>query len=259
MAIQEAAFVEVGQVGVTPRTLKILSTDSYATITTAGYLDDWNRMYGPIKATDLVIISYASNQLDFFSPSINVSTGVITLVPINANNALTFSGEWVSGEVLKTSATTNQLERASITADRVMQAGFDTPDVNANIIRFDTIVDQADLAAGGNEILLAGDGTKTYKILGLWLNSGGTNFSGGGGDRLGQITDGTTVYSVIPAATMQSLANATWGDTALPFPASAPINQSTVAAQNLRFSYSGGTTDYTAGQLTISGCAIRIT
>jgi hypothetical protein len=106
--------------------------------------------------------------------------------------------------------------------------------------------------------MVASSGSKRYKIRTLQLNSGGTNFSGGGGDRLGQVTDGTTVYSLIPAATMQSLVNAQWGVTALPNPASAAINTSTAAGANLVFKYSGGTTDYTAGSLVISGIVQRV-
>src|ERR1041385_6683551 len=78
------------------------------------------------------------------------------------------------------------------------------------------------------------------------------------GDRDAQVTDGVTSYSVIPAATMQSLVNAQWGATALPNPGSAAINTSTQAGVNLTLRYSGGTTDYTAGSLTISGILQRV-
>lgn len=127
-----------------------------------------------------------------------------------------------------------------------------------NIFSFDVTVPQASLASGGSVTLVASSGTQKYKVRSLQLNSGGTNFSGGGGDRLGQVTDGTTVYSVIPAATMQSLVNAQWGVTALPNPASAAINTSTAAGTNLVFKYSGGTTDYTAGSLVITGIVERV-
>lgn len=127
-----------------------------------------------------------------------------------------------------------------------------------NIFSFDVTVPQASLASAGSVTLVASSGTRQYKVRSLQLNSGGTNFSGGGGDRLGQVTDGTTVYSVIPAATMQSLVNAQWGVTALPNPASAAINTSTAAGASLVFKYSGGTTDYTAGSLVITGVVERV-
>lgn len=131
-------------------------------------------------------------------------------------------------------------------------------DPGANLISFDVTVGHAALAAGGSVTLTASSGVKQYKIRSLQINRGGTNFSGGGGDRLGEVTDGTTVYSVIPAASLQTLANAQWGATALPNPASTAINTSTTAGANLTFKYSGGTTDYTAGSVVISGIVERV-
>jgi len=116
----------------------------------------------------------------------------------------------------------------------------------------DVTVTQADLAGLGTKILIPAVAGAQYKIRNMFLNSGGTNFSGGGGDRNMGISDGTTVYSVVPAATMQSLANAAWGATALPFPASAAIDTSTAVGAALRAVYSGGTADYTAGSLVLS-------
>lgn len=111
----------------------------------------------------------------------------------------------------------------------------------------DTNATFTSLGSGGAAGIITGAG---YKIRGMWLNKVGTNFSGGGGDRNIQISDGTNVFSVIPAATAQSLTNAVWGATALPLPATASIN--TTTAGTLFIAYSGGTTDYTAGSLTIS-------
>lgn len=118
---------------------------------------------------------------------------------------------------------------------------------SAAIVSKDLSIPYSDLSAAGVYDVTSDAG---YRIRALQLNIGGTNFSGGGGNRNIQITDGTTVYSVIPAATAQSLVNAVWGATALPLPVSASINTQTVAA--LQISYSGGTTDYTAGNLHIS-------
>lgn len=128
----------------------------------------------------------------------------------------------------------------------------------ANLISFDVTVGQAALATGGSVTLYTSSGSKQYKIRELYVNSGGTNFSGGGGDRLLDITDGTTVYSTIPAASIQTLVNTGWGVTGLPFPASAAINTNTVAGASLVAKYSGGATDYTAGSVVISGILERI-
>jgi hypothetical protein len=138
-------------------------------------------------------------------------------------------------------------------------AGLALQELVGSLQQFDVTVTAAALAAGGSVTLVTSYPTQQWKVRTLQLNLGGTNFSGGGGDRLGQVTDGTSVYTVIPAADMQTLVNAQWGTTALPNPASVAIDTSTVAGANLVFKYSGGTTDYTTGSLVITGMAHRVT
>lgn len=121
----------------------------------------------------------------------------------------------------------------------------------------DVVVGESALASGGSVTLFPSAGTQQYKVRGLWLNTG-TNFSGNSGNRLGSITDGTTVYSLIPAANMQALTNSAWGSTALPAPASATWQTATVAGESLVFKYSGGSADYSAGSLTITAEVERI-
>jgi hypothetical protein len=164
----------------------------------------------------------------------------------------------VSGNVISASGTAGIVVDGGVAANKILSSSLANPDVSIDLVSFDVTCGQAALAAGGAVALITSSGSKQYKVRSLQLNSGGTNFSGGGGDRLGQVTDGTTVYSVVPAATMQALVNAQWGVTALPNPASAAINTSTAAGANLNFKYSGGTTDYTAGSLVISGIVQRV-
>lgn len=131
-------------------------------------------------------------------------------------------------------------------------------DVNSNLIYFSVTVGQAALATGGEVVLQASSGAKQYRLIDLKMDAGGTNFSGGGGDRLLDVTDGTTVYSTIPAADIQTLTNNSWGDAKMPAPAAAGWNTSTAAGAPLVAKYSGGTTDYTAGSVIISGLIARI-
>lgn len=139
-----------------------------------------------------------------------------------------------------------------------MLSSLATPSPASNFISFSVTCGQAALAAAGEVALITSSGTKQYRIVELFFNLGGTNFAGGGGDRLGQVTDGTTVYSVVPAASMQTLANGRWGDTTMPYPAADAINTLTAAGADIVFSYSGGTTDYTAGSVVISGIVERV-
>lgn len=164
----------------------------------------------------------------------------------------------VVGRVASFADTAGTVQDAGFDANLVLTASITTPDINANIIRFDITVPVASLASGGSVTLYTSSGSKQYKISSLFVNGGGTNFSGDGGDRLLSITDNTTVYSVVPAASLQTLANTGWGVTGLPFPASAAINTSTAAGASLVAKYSGGTTDYTAGSVVISGILQRV-
>ena len=91
----------------------------------------------------------------------------------------------------------------------------------------------------------------------MYINFGGTNFSGG--DRDLAITDGTTVYTVIPSASLLALpGNEIWGGIDIPFPSSAAISTSTLAGTNLYMQYSGGTTDYIAGSITLTVEYVRV-
>lgn len=109
-------------------------------------------------------------------------------------------------------------------------------------------------------IITADTPTAQYAINNILLNGvGSTNFSGG--DRDLSITDGTNVWTVIPAATLQALVNDTWNasTTNVPFPVSVPLNEYTIAGANLYAVYSGGTTDYTAGSVSVTVEYERVT
>lgn len=133
-------------------------------------------------------------------------------------------------------------------------------DITRGLEVFETTVGQAALASAGTVILLNAAAGEQWKVRELWLSGAGTNFSGGGGDRLLDIKEGTTIYSTIPAATLQALAAARWGDAGLPFPATAAhLTTATAVGADIVAQYSGGTADYTAGSLTIVLVAERVT
>lgn len=221
MGIVQIITEETGQVFFpNVRRVRIISTDNLATVTAAGYLNPTSLQGFVIYNTDIISLWY---------------------------NAIA-----TVGEIVRSPGVYNEF--VPIINNGVISLQI----FNNQEINFDVTVTAAALAAGGKVILVPSFGTEQFIIRQLQLNSGGTNFSGGGGDRLGQVTDGTTIYSVIPAATMQSLVNATWGSTALPFPAAAAINKPTAPGANLYFAYSGGTTDYATGSLVISGVVQRV-
>ena len=80
-----------------------------------------------------------------------------------------------------------------------------------------------------------------------------------GGDRLISITDGTSTFTAIPAASLKvGSKQAAWGSADVPFSAvPSDMLQPTVAASNLKAIYSGGTTDYTSGDINFTITAMR--
>lgn len=131
-------------------------------------------------------------------------------------------------------------------------------DPASNLIWSDTTVAQASLAAGGAVALITSSGSKQYKVREIMHNNGGTAFSGGGGDRLGQVGDGTSIYCITPAASLQTIVNARWGSTAIAFPTAIAANTSTAAGANLSYKYNSGTTDYTAGTFVVTVMVQRV-
>jgi hypothetical protein len=128
-----------------------------------------------------------------------------------------------------------------------------------DLAAFETAVGQAALASAGTVTLLDAAAGETWKVREIILSGAGTNFSGGGGDRLLSVTDGTSTWTVVPAATLQSLAAARWGDTGTPFPATAAhLTTASAAGTDITAKYSGGSADYTAGAGTIVLVAERV-
>lgn len=248
-----------GLIGVKPRIVYIQCDNSYAEVITTNFLKPAESQGYVFSTDDEFHILYGTNAdtLGIFVPTITSTS--ITLSPHSNPGEVTLVGSAVTGNIPKFNDTNGNVADSGIAANKILYSSITTPNTNSNLFTFDVTVGQAALAAGGSVTLYASTGSKQFKVRNLWINRGGTNFSGGGGDRLGQITDNTTVYSVIPATNMQTLINAGWGmSTPLPFPASAAINTSTAAGASLVFKYSGGTTDYTAGSIVVSGLLERV-
>jgi len=113
MSIINIQSIEVGQVGVSPRTVKMLSTDNLTTITTAGYITQ-SMNGGPFSSKDIFEVIYGSDSnglngtYGVFTPSI--SNGTVTLVrdaggltPSDSSNTIvvTSPGSLTIGNILK--------------------------------------------------------------------------------------------------------------------------------------------------------------
>jgi hypothetical protein len=212
-------FITFGQMsdgiqGTAPSHYVASTADNLATITAVGYLNDKAHI---VKNNDYIWINYSDTTV--LPANVTATPGQFQVVFSTPNTSLV---------LLPSAAQVGSAQRANVT------------------ITF------SQLATAGHAQIFAGVAGAQYQVLNMFLNSGGTNFSGSGANRNLSITDGTTVYSVIPAATLQALTNSAWGSTALPFPASAAIDTFTAVGQPLYGVYSGGTTDYTAGSLVLT-------
>lgn len=109
----------------------------------------------------------------------------------------------------------------------------------------------SDIDSGGSAILINSVGTDQFKVRDIMMEGLGINFNAGG-DRLLDLTDGTTVYTITPVNSLKTLVPGRWGDTPLPYPGTpADMSVPTVAAADLVLKHSGGATDYTAGSVKI--------
>lgn len=99
MAILNVNTDYTGQVGILPRTVKILTTDSYATITAANWIQGAVQMGYNFYPTDVFLISYENNEYGFFKAVFsgnditlepNVAQGDVML-PVTAGNLAEFA------------------------------------------------------------------------------------------------------------------------------------------------------------------------
>jgi len=125
---------------------------------------------------------------------------------------------------------------------------------------FNVSVSYTDLVAAGTKTLI--DSTflgEQWRILNIII-LGVTPFSGGGGDRLLSVTDGAHTYTVLTAATLATAnIQAQFGSASVPFSAvPSDMVQPTTAGANLYATYSGGTTNYTAGIINLTIVAERV-
>lgn len=110
------------------------------------------------------------------------------------------------------------------------------------------------LASAGQVVIQAGSGSMRFKIRDIKVNYTASGLSGGGGNRLIQITDGTTVYNNagITAALAGTPVNTVWGGSGNPLPGNVSADTPSVAGTSVYAVYAGGTTDYTAGSISVT-------
>lgn len=248
-----------GQVGVKVRRIPIISTDNLATVTTAGYLNPTNLLGNTLQPTDIVAMWYGyvsnTNPGTYDEFTVNFNNGVITLTPVNNNGDVSFVGTPVIGSLTVVSDLFGNITNSTINPNRVLQAGFDSPDVNLNSFVLYTNTISATSLNAGAVTLYTPTGSTVYRILQVRAGgSGNTNFSGGGGDRNLTVQIGSTAYGTIPAATAQAIASVPLllgGGATFAYASGVIASQSISNANPLQLAYSGGTTNYSAGGISL--------
>lgn len=108
--------------------------------------------------------------------------------------------------------------------------------------------------AGKVNVVVASSSSAQYIPRDWRVNYSASGLSGGGGDRLLKLTDGTTIYNNagITAALLGTPVNTLLGGSGNPVAGTVAMNTSTAAGANLYFQYAGGTTDFTTGSVSLS-------
>lgn len=111
----------------------------------------------------------------------------------------------------------------------------------------------ASLASAGHVVIQDGFGTARFAVRDVKMVYSASGLSGGGGNRLLKITDGTNDFNAsgITAALLGTPVNTVWGGSGNPLPSTLDINTYSVAGNDIYLVYSGGTTDFASGQISV--------
>ncbi len=72
----------VGETDVKPRLVRLVVNDSYATLTTAGYLTSFLMSSEPLEPTDYIFATYGADSTSHAILTPSISNGVVTLIPL---------------------------------------------------------------------------------------------------------------------------------------------------------------------------------
>ena len=198
-----------------------------------GILPQVKRMVSTDTASTITASGYLNN-IDLQSNPISSSDILEVLYNYNVNTNQGITGYFFP---IISSSGTIQLQR-----------------LFSNILWVDVTCSASALASAGKVNVVLGTAQQQFYVRNIIVNYSSAGLSGGGGDRLLKLTDGTTVYNNagITAALLGTPVNTLWGGSGNHIAGTVAQNTLTVAGSNLYFQYSGGTTDYTTGSVVIS-------
>ncbi len=245
-------------------------TDQYQIVTAYTDASASTAFSGGGGDRDLLITDNTSEYGFLAISSVDVTTNGLTYVRAGqgiviptANNVTVPT---VAGADIVAKYTGGTLDYLSgdVTITLVLQQVAGTPISLTGMVFARVVINQADLALGGEVVIQASTGTDQYVVMNAYTSAAdSTDFSGGGGDRDLLITDGTSEYGTIEGAACLSTATASslaYGvtSTTIRVPTANDVTTPTVAGADLVAKYTGGTTDYTAGALALSMVLMKI-
>lgn len=154
-----------GQIGVSPRRVKVITTDGLATVTTAGYLDNVAKLNGtPLLPTDFIDMTYsyiaATNSGTNSTFIVSISNGVSTLtqwvnpgdvlLPVVSGDFAIFNG--TSGQIKdggfspSNAAKTKVVMANGATVASHIMASTDTAGTSGNVAG--VVINDGDIQAG---------------------------------------------------------------------------------------------------------------
>lgn len=258
------------------------TVSAFSDIVTPGYLEDQQKLGHVFYNTDFFLVKYTDGA-GLFNVVLD-GNGIASLTPTGeTSNDVIAGSNGVSGYLATYSATKNkgyfklqsvantgntvftlnntvmgQTSTVSICDPAAAQGYIPVSTVNASdtpvgcFIRQSVQIRASDLASAGQKIIQAA-GTGMIFLIHDIKFSFSIGLSGGGGNRLLQITDGTTVYNNagVTAALLGTPINTVWGGTGNPLPSTNSVSflVPTQAGASIYATYAGGTTDYTTGSV----------
>lgn len=245
------------------KALVLDSSSGIATITTLGATNVDAGASGTAGTVDIFPATAARGKLALTAAN-SAGDTVTTIVNASQSGTRTLTipdgGQTAASFVLTEGAQTINGAKTFGSSPDVPTTGYKADGVTLAQTKWvDVAVTAALLDSAGTAPVIAGVSGDQYKIRNIRLVGGGTNF-GAGGNRLIDLTDGTTVWTQIANADIESAPAATldWGNAKVPF-LTGTSNTASVSGQAIRFQYSGGTTDHSAtGSITFSVCIEKV-
>lgn len=221
--------------------------------------------YPATTATGTLAVTAVANSGAFSGVLSNVALGQSSTWslpdPVNAVARVLVGATatpFVSGNLPKASGTGGLMVDSGIVAANIVQSQSSVANNNVAFTVVKTLAFSQLSTAAKVNIVAHPSGTSQFAIMDIKVFTS-TGLSGGGGNRLLAVSDGTIVYNNagITAALLGTPIFTLWGGTGNPI--AIGTAQISTAGADIFFQYTGGTTDYTAGSVVVAVTLVQVT